>query len=94
MLIFHKAYNDFVFEKEYGWSLAFYKLCGLQYALTKRYDNYLLLDTDTYTHCTFAVYGSSANIILCYLKLTEDFIMGTIEFFVKKHNIFGEQMNI
>lgn len=54
LLIFYKEYNDFVFDKEYGWSLAFYKLCALQYALTKKYENYVLLDTDTYTQRSFA----------------------------------------
>lgn len=52
--IFIKEYDSFVFDKKYGWSLAFYKLCALQYALELDYDNYVLLDTDTYTQRTFS----------------------------------------
>ena len=54
LLIFYNVYDDFVFDKEYGWSLAFYKLCALQFALKKEYENYILLDTDTYTQRTFS----------------------------------------
>lgn len=40
---------NFVLPKEFIWSLAFFKLEALDYAVKKLdYDNYLLLDTDTF----------------------------------------------
>ncbi len=48
-------YNKFTFSSDYKWSLAFYKLCSLDYALKNLdYDNYLLLDTDTISIKPFA----------------------------------------
>ncbi len=43
------AYDSFQFDKDFGWSLAYYKLCALKEALEALYENYLLIDTDTYT---------------------------------------------
>ncbi len=51
--IFYCQYDDFLFDEKYGWSLAYFKLCALKYSLTLNYDNYLLLDTDTYTQRPF-----------------------------------------
>lgn len=53
LLVLTKEFDDFLFEKDYGWSLAFYKLCALEYVLEKDYENYVLLDTDTYTQRPF-----------------------------------------
>lgn len=42
-------FKDFILPKEYTWSLAFFKLNALKYALDNLdYDNYLMLDTDTF----------------------------------------------
>ncbi len=51
--IIKKEYDDFVFEQNYGWSLAYYKLCAMQHVLHLEYENYVLLDTDTYTQRQF-----------------------------------------
>lgn len=43
-------YSEFVFPVNFQWSLAFFKLCALNYAVNNLdYDKYLLLDTDTFT---------------------------------------------
>lgn len=60
-------YNSFVFDEEYSWSLAFYKLCALKYVSSLEYDNIVLLDTDTYTQRTFAdIWIECENNILLY----------------------------
>ena len=42
-------FDKFVFDKNMTWNLAFFKLCALDYVVNNlSYDNYLLLDTDTY----------------------------------------------
>lgn len=41
-------YDCFQFESDYGWSLAFYKLCALKHVLNMEYEKVLLLDTDVY----------------------------------------------
>lgn len=41
-------FNQFVVPSEFTWSLAFYKLCALEYMIESReYEKILLLDTDT-----------------------------------------------
>lgn len=65
--VFEVAYNAFVFDKDYGWSLAFYKLCALKYILTLEYDNIVLLDTDTYVQREFAdIWDECKNNLLLY----------------------------
>lgn len=65
--IFKVAYDSFVFEKDYGWSLAFYKLCALKAVVEMQYDNIILIDTDTYTQRTFEDIWKECeyNILLC-----------------------------
>ncbi len=47
-------FNTFVVPKEFPWSLAFFKVCILNtWVREGRYDNYLLLDADTYTTGSF-----------------------------------------
>lgn len=49
VLIIKKEFDDFNFDKDMMWSLAFYKLCALKYVVSElEYDNYLLVDSDTY----------------------------------------------
>lgn len=44
------SFNEFVLPKEFQWGLAFFKLNCLKYAVEElEYDNYLMLDTDTFT---------------------------------------------
>lgn len=43
-------FDEFNLSKEYTWSLAFFKLKALKYVVENLdYDNYLMLDTDTFT---------------------------------------------
>lgn len=52
--IFNVEYNDFNFNKDMKWSAAFYKLCALNSMVNKLdYDQYIMLDTDTYTNGSF-----------------------------------------
>lgn len=65
--VFKVEYDDFVFEKHYGWSLAFYKLCALKSVLKMGYENIVLLDTDTYTQRSFEdIWKECENNILLY----------------------------
>lgn len=48
-----EPFDDFNFGPGYRWGLAFYKLCALKKVLSYDYDNYLLMDTDTYTFSGF-----------------------------------------
>lgn len=48
--IINIKFDNFVFDKNMKWNLAFFKLCALDYVVKNlKYENYLLLDTDTYT---------------------------------------------
>ena len=50
ILSIYVEYNDFVFPADYKWSLAFYKLCALQYFAEKSaYESVISLDVDTYS---------------------------------------------
>lgn len=42
-------YDTFTFPSDFKWSLAFYKLCALEHALSLEYDKVLMMDTDTIT---------------------------------------------
>ena len=42
-------FDNYRFEADLDWSLAYYKLCAMQYLLeTEHYENYLMLDSDTF----------------------------------------------
>ena len=49
ILIYKEPFDCFNFGSWYRWGLAFYKLCALKKVLAYDYDNYLLIDADTYT---------------------------------------------
>ena len=50
ILSIYVEYNDFLFPADYKWSLAFYKLCALQYfAYESPYESVVSLDVDTYS---------------------------------------------
>ena len=50
ILSIYVEYSDFVFPPDYKWSLAFYKLCALQYFAEKSsYESIVSLDVDTYS---------------------------------------------
>lgn len=44
----HVPFSDFLFDKEYLWGLAFYKLCVLKFFVTEGFDNFCFFDTDVY----------------------------------------------
>ena len=47
--IITKEFTEFTFSKDYTWSLAFYKICALKHVVdTMDYDEYLIVDSDTY----------------------------------------------
>lgn len=47
--VIFKEFDNFQFSKDMKWSLAFYKLCALEHVVEKfSYENYVLVDTDTY----------------------------------------------
>jgi hypothetical protein len=47
-------FDEFCFNSEYSWSLAFYKLCALSKAVKNlEYDYYAYLDTDVYVQGSF-----------------------------------------
>lgn len=49
ILIIQKEYDSFRLGKNMKWSLAFYKLCALKFAVDNlNYDKYLIVDSDTY----------------------------------------------
>lgn len=49
ILIFYEPFDSFVFNNDYLWNLAFYKLCALEKMVTKyRYDNYIYTDADVF----------------------------------------------
>ncbi|MCR5308537.1 MAG: hypothetical protein K6E21_00295 [Bacilli bacterium] len=47
--ILNIPFNNFVFQKNYKWNLAFFKLCAFGEALKLDYDKFVLIDVDTYT---------------------------------------------
>lgn len=46
--IIYEDFDEFTFDDNFEWGLAFYKLCALKKLLRRNYESYLLLDTDTY----------------------------------------------
>ena len=49
ILIFIEPFDSFVFDDNYLWCLAFYKLCALEKMVTKYdYDNYIYTDADVF----------------------------------------------
>ncbi len=44
----HVPFSDFLFDKEYLWGLAFYKLCVLKFFVAEGFDNFCFFDTDVY----------------------------------------------
>lgn len=62
------AFDEFTLPKEFTWSLAFFKLNALKYAIDNlNYDNYLMLDTDTFiTNSLDDLWSEAQNGILLY----------------------------
>lgn len=49
VLIYNEPFDSFVFDNNYLWCLAFYKLCALEKMVIKYdYDNYIYTDTDVF----------------------------------------------
>lgn len=52
--IMNIQYDRFVFPAEYGWSLAFYKLCVLSYLVeSEKYEYFVWLDSDVWVQGSF-----------------------------------------
>jgi hypothetical protein len=68
ILIIQKEYDSFKFDKTMQWSLAFYKLCALKYAVEALdYERYLMVDSDTFFLSKLAdVWKESDSNILLY----------------------------
>lgn len=62
-----EPFDEFNFGPNYRWGLAFYKLCALKKTLNYDYDNYLLLDTDTYTFSDFSdIWQQTKDYLMLY----------------------------
>lgn len=68
ILIIYVPFNDFCFDGDYKWSLAFYKLCALFNVLNDRvYRNYIYMDCDIYVQSSFKnIWKECENSILLY----------------------------
>lgn len=67
IVVYRVDYDSFMFDEKYGWSLAFYKLCALKYICTLKFQNIVLIDTDTYIQRTFNdIWLECKNNILLY----------------------------
>ena len=65
--VYLEPFDEFNFGSEYRWGLAFYKLCALKKVLNYNYDNYLLLDTDTYTFSDISdLWGQTKDYLMLY----------------------------
>jgi len=67
--IFIHEFENFKFEEDIRWSLAFYKLCALEWAVNNLdYENYLIVDTDTYFQGSIKnVWKETKDDILLYI---------------------------
>ena len=72
-------FDQFNFDGNYTWSLAFYKLCTLYHAVTElNYDNYAFMDSDVYVQSDFSdIWKECRQKILlydiCHGLQTEDY---------------------
>ncbi len=49
----HVPFSSFLFDKDYLWGLAFYKLCVLKFFVVEGFDNFCFFDTDVYIQKSF-----------------------------------------
>lgn len=67
ILVFYEPFNEYRFDSNFSWGLAFYKLCALKKMLSRNYSDYLLLDTDTYTQSSLNdMWSETKDNILLY----------------------------
>lgn len=60
--LIYVQYDRFVFPDEYGWSLAFYKLCALSYLVeSPEYEYFVWLDSDVWVQGSFAAIWEEAK---------------------------------
>ncbi len=48
IIIFNEPFDEFLFDENQTWGLAFYKLCAMKKMLNREYRKYIMLDTDCY----------------------------------------------
>ena len=88
-------YDCFQFESNYGWSLAFYKLCALKHVLNMEYEKVLLVDTDVYIQRPLDdIWEDATENILLY-DISRGLYNGDYRIFTQESKAFmGTQENI
>ena len=82
-------FDEFYFEKKYKWNLAFYKLCALKKVYELNYDNYCMIDLDTYTQSSYSdIWEESRNKILL-LDINHSLTNNDNKEFIAELNNFG-----
>lgn len=68
ILVFTVPFDNFIFDKNFKWSLCFYKLCALSHVVKEHsYKNYCYLDADTYIQNEFSfIWDECSENILLY----------------------------
>ena len=66
--VWEHAFDTFTMPQDAPWSLAFYKLCALDWALREKpFDRYLMLDVGTYTQRPFTdIWREAEEAVLLY----------------------------
>lgn len=66
--ILQYEFDQFNFDGNYSWALAFYKLCALSHAVEELdYDNYAFMDSDVYVQSDFAeIWKECGHKVLLY----------------------------
>lgn len=90
VLIFIEPFDSFVFENDYLWCLAFYKLCALEKMVTKySYDNYIYTDADVFVQKSLdKVFLELKDHILLY-DINHGLYVRDYEIIVSEFNNFG-----
>lgn len=90
VLIMTYDFDRFLFDQNYRWKLAFYKLCALSHIVGEtQYDNYAYLDTDVFIQGTFDnVWSECKHNILLY-DINDGLQVENYRIFLDEVNKFG-----
>lgn len=67
IVVLHVPFDRFVFDKNYLWSLAFYKLCALSHLLELEYTHFCYLDTDVFVQASLeSLWQEADKAVLLY----------------------------
>lgn len=70
VMIFDIPFDSFLFDYNYHYCLAFYKLCVLKHMNDYNYDNVMMVDADVYCHGSFSsAWNNCANGAIVYDRL-------------------------